>query len=89
MPPYAYDQHIGIQDLKGDWRLSQEEIDTVVAWVNQGSPLGDPDIVPEMPELPDPSEWNFAADLGQPDLVIASIAMDIPASGNDLWLSPD
>ena len=20
MPPYAYDQHIGIQDLQGDWR---------------------------------------------------------------------
>ena len=23
MPPYAYDQHIGIQDLKGDWRMAQ------------------------------------------------------------------
>ena len=33
MPPYAYDQHIGIQDLEGDWRLEQEEIDTIVAWV--------------------------------------------------------
>ena len=37
MPPYAYDEGIGIQELHGDWRLSQEDIDTVVAWVNAGS----------------------------------------------------
>ncbi len=85
MPPYAYDQHIGIQDLKGDWRLEQEEIDTIVAWVNQGSLMGDPDVVPEAPEFPDPAEWNFTADLGEPDLIIPSISIDIPATGNDLW----
>lgn len=85
MPPYAYDQHIGIQDLEGDWRLDQEEIDTVVAWVNQGAPLGDADIVPQKPEFPDPDEWNFAADYGQPDMIIPSSPYDIPANGNDLW----
>ena len=52
MPPYAYDQHIGIQDLKGDWRMAQDEIDTIVAWVNQGSPLGPVDIVPPVADLP-------------------------------------
>ena len=46
MPPYAYDHGIGIQDLKGDWRLAQEEIDTIVSWVNSGSPLGPVDIIP-------------------------------------------
>ena len=46
MPPYAYDQHIGLQDLEGDWRLEQEEIDTIVAWVQQGAPMGDVDVVP-------------------------------------------
>ena len=85
MPPYAYDQHIGIQDLQGDWRLAQDEIDTIVAWVNQGSPLGDVDIVPPQPILPDPDAWNFAADLGQPDLIVPSVPMDITADGNDLW----
>lgn len=85
MPPYAYDHGIGIQDLEGDWRLEQDEIDTLVAWVNQGSPMGDPDVVVEMPELPDPNEWNFAAELGQPDLIIPSVPIDIPASGNDMW----
>lgn len=85
MPPYAYDHGIGIQDLQGDWRMEQEEIDTIVAWVNQGSPVGDPDVVPPKPDLRDPAEWTFAAEFGQPDLVIPSIPMDIPATGNDLW----
>ena len=85
MPPYAYDQHIGIQDLEGDWRLSQDEIDTIVAWVNQGSPLGDPDVVVPSPDLPDPDAWTFAAEFGEPDLIIPSSPYDIPASGNDLW----
>ena len=85
MPPYAYDEHIGIQNLDGDWRLEQEEIDTVVAWVNQGSPLGDVDIVPPVADLPDPTEWTFAAQFGEPDMIVPSVAMDIPANGNDLW----
>jgi mono/diheme cytochrome c family protein len=85
MPPYAYDHGIGIQNLEGDWRLSQDDIDSVVAWVNQGSPQGDSDVIPAAIDLADPDEWNFARDLGQPDLVIPSVPMDIPANGNDLW----
>ena len=85
MPPYAYDHGIGIQDLEGDWRLEQADIDTIVAWVNQGSPMGDADVVVPMPEMNDPSEWNFAPQFGQPDKIISSISIDIPANGNDLW----
>ena len=85
MPPYAYDHGIGIQDLQGDWRLSQDEIDTVVAWVNSGSPYGDADIVVQPANLRDPEAWNFEADFGAPDAIIPSVAIDIPASGNDLW----
>ena len=85
MPPYAYDHGIGIQELQGDWRLQQEDIDTIVAWVNQGAPLGDPDQAVPAPVLNDPSEWNFVDQFGQPDVIIPSVAMDIPADGNDLW----
>ena len=85
MPPYAYDQHIGVQDLIGDWRMEQDDIDKIVAWVNAGSPLGDPEKALPRPDLKDPNEWNFAADLGQPDLIVPSVSMDIPANGNDLW----
>ena len=86
MPPYAYDQDIGIQDLEGDWRLEQEDIDTIVAWVNQGSPLGDSDAIVAMPDLPGLDEWNFSPQFGEPDMVIESMPMDVPANGADLWL---
>lgn len=85
MPPYAYDHGIGIQDLQGDWRLEQEEIDTIVAWVNQGAPLGDVDIVPPPADLRAADDWNFTEQFGEPDLIIASTPIDIPASGNDIW----
>jgi len=85
MPPYAYDQHIGVQDLIGDWRLEQQEIDKIVAWVDAGSPMGDPEKALPRPDLKDPNDWNFAAQLGQPDLIVPSVSMDIPANGNDLW----
>ena len=85
MPPYAYDDGIGIQHLIGDWRLKQDEIDQIVAWVEQGAPLGDPDSSPPAFQLKDPNEWNFVAELGQPDMIVPSMSYDIPASGNDLW----
>ena len=85
MPPYAYDHGIGIQDLQGDWRLSQEDIDTVVAWVNTGAQYGDPDRVVQSPTMRDPEAWNFEGDFGAPDAIIPSVAIDIPANGNDLW----
>ena len=85
MPPYAYDHGIGIQELQGDWRLNQEDIDTVVDWVNAGSPEGDPEMVPPTPQLPDADDWSFISQFGQPDRIIASEPIDIPASGNDLF----
>ena len=85
MPPYAYDHGIGIQDLLGDWRLAQEDIDAVVDWVNAGAPYGDRGIVVQSPSLSAPTDWTFAADLGQPNLIIPSVPIDIPANGADLW----
>ena len=85
MPPYAYDQGIGIQELHGDWRLSQDDINTIVDWVNTGSEYGDADTIVLAPTLSDPNQWNFYQDFGNPTLVIPSIPIDIPATGNDLW----
>ena len=50
MPPYQYDDDIGVQELKNDWRMSQEDIDTISAWVDAGAPRGNPE------ELPPPRE---------------------------------
>ena len=85
MPPYAYDHDIGLQDLQADWRLAQDDIDTIVAWVNQGSAFGNEEELPAPPVLRDVDEWNFTAQFGQPDLVLGSNPIDVPAKGNDLW----
>ena len=70
MPPYHYDTNIGIQDLIEDKRLSESEISTIAAWVDNGAPQGDPADMPPPVEWPDASEWLFAAQFGQPDLVV-------------------
>lgn len=85
MPPYSYDHDIGIQELQGDWRLPEEDIAIVVAWVNQGSLPGDASEIASTPNLPSLDEWNFAPQFGQPDIVLGSNPIDVPASGNDLW----
>lgn len=85
MPPYSYDHGLGLQDLQGDWRLSQEDIDMVTTWVNQGSPSGNLNEMPEMPDLPSLDDWNFEDQFGEPDLVLASNPIDVPANGNDMW----
>ncbi|MFM1897067.1 MAG: hypothetical protein RLZZ385_2141 [Pseudomonadota bacterium] len=88
MPPYAYDQHIGIQDLKGDWRLKQEDIDTIVAWVKQGAPEGEYPSDFQVAQIPDDTVWNFEKELGEPDLILPSTPIDVPANGNDMWHRP-
>jgi mono/diheme cytochrome c family protein len=88
MPPYYYDNDVGIQELEHDWRLSQEEIDAVVAWVDQGAPLGDPADMPPAPDLRDTDEWQFSDSFGAPDVVVSSTPIDIPANGLDMWHRP-
>ena len=87
MPPYYYDNDIGIQDLKEDWRLSQEDINTIAAWVDQGAPLGNADEIPAL-NLHDTDDWTLANLFGQPDLLAPSTPIDVPAAGLDMWHRP-
>jgi hypothetical protein len=89
MPPYHYDTDVGIQELDGDWRLSDDDIHTIVSWVDQGAPEGNPADLPAPISYPDLAEWRLAADFGQPDVVIKSSPWDIPAEGQDYWWRPD
>ncbi len=88
MPPYHYDVDVGIQELKHDARLSQEEIATIVAWVDSGTPQGDLADMPPPVEWPDPAEFRLAATFGPPDLIIRSTPYAVPADGQDLWWRP-
>jgi len=89
MPPYHYDTNVGIQELKSDARLSQEEIDQIVSWVDAGAPMGDLAEMPAPVEWPDAVEWRMAERFGQPDVVIPSTPYDLPAVGGDRWWRPD
>ena len=40
MPPWPLDKTIGIQEFKNDISLSEEEIRTIVEWVDSGAPMG-------------------------------------------------
>lgn len=89
MPPYQYDTDIGVQHLKNDWRLSPEDINTIVDWVNAGSPFGNPEDLPAPKEFPAKGQWRLASEFGQPDHIIKSAPWDVPAKGQDLWWEPE
>lgn len=88
MPPYQYDRDVGIQDLEDDMRLSDEAIHTIVAWVDEGAPEGDPARTPPPRTFPDPGQWRLADQFGQPDIVVETTPYDVPAEGNDKWWEP-
>ena len=88
MPPYHLDTGVGIQDIQNDWRLSDAEIETLVAWVDQGTPEGDPADMPEGVEWPNRQKWQLEDVLGPPDHVIKSTPFDVPGDGGDTWWRP-
>jgi len=88
MPPYRYDRHIGIQDLEGDLRLTEAQIEMVARWVDAGAPQGNPADMPPPVEFPNPNDWAYAAQFGPPDLIIKTDPFTLAANGQDVWWRP-
>ncbi len=88
MPPYHYDTGDGVQTLKNDWRLSDDDIGTIVAWVDAGAPEGAAADMPPPVEWVDKQMWQQEALLGPPDHVIKTLPFDVPAEGGDTWWRP-
>ena len=87
MPPWPLDVGVGIQHFQNDPSLTNDEIETIVQWVDAGSPLGDEaDLLPN-PVFPDwGSEWTFEDQLGrEPDVIITSPGYTVRANGMDQW----
>ncbi len=78
MPPWH--AVASAKPFTNDRSLSQDEIDTIVAWIDQGAPRGNPTDLPPTPDFPQ-GEWN----LGAPDLVVTLPAIEIPADGPDVF----
>lgn len=76
MPPWSAVPGHG--DFKNERRLTDEEIATIAAWVDQGAPLGDRKDLP--PALKYTEDWAF----GKPDLVFTpSESFELAGNGLD------
>jgi hypothetical protein len=80
MPPWHIDRNIGIQKFKNDRSLTDEEIATIVKWVDSGAPRGNPADMPPAPQFADSSQWQF-----EPDVVVKYPTYTVPAAGPDLF----
>ena len=75
MPPWYADPASSLQ-FRNDRRLTQKEIDTIVAWVDGGAQKGNDADVPALPKFAKGWSW------GEPDLIIPMpVEYDVPAEG--------
>jgi len=90
MPPWHIDKTVGIQEFKNDRSLTDDQVDTIVRWVDAGAPKGDPKDMPAVKQWPSEQGWNFAAMFGQkePDLILRSTPWLQKAGANDTWWRP-
>ena len=89
MPPWHIDPSVGVHTFKNDMSLSQDQIDTIVRWVDSGALEGDPKDLPPPKPLVTDNEWQGVRDgFGPPDLVIRSSEYTMPARHQDVWYRP-
>ena len=83
MPPWFLEKDIGIQHYKNDPSLSEEEIEQIAMWADSGAPLGNPADLPPPLDFGNEDEWT----IGEPDLVVESGEVVVPAIAPDKWTS--
>jgi hypothetical protein len=87
MPPWQIDRTVGIQKFKNDRSLTDDQLATVLKWIDAGAPQGDPKDMPPPVKWPEDQGWNFAAQFGQsePDLIVKSPDFTMEAVSQDAW----
>jgi hypothetical protein len=89
MPPWSIDKTVGIQKFANDRSLSDDQIDTIVRWVDSGAPMGDAKNMPPPQQWPADEGWQLAKQFGrQPDFVIQSEPYTMAARSQDQWWKP-
>jgi hypothetical protein len=81
MPPWFLEKDIGIQKFKNDPSLSDEEIARISRWVSGGAARGNPSDMPPSLNFEESDKWT----IGEPDLVLKSKEVTVPAKGPDWW----
>jgi mono/diheme cytochrome c family protein len=85
MPPWGIDKNVGIQEFKDDISLTDEELATVVKWVDTGAPMGNPADMPKALAFSDDRPWHIGN--GKPDLIVSMPRpFKVPAVGADVTL---
>src|SRR5947208_14631792 len=74
MPPWFADLQYG--HFSNDRSLKQEEIDTIVQWVDNGAQQGDPN------DAPPPIQWPENGWTTKPDMVIKGIPYTVSAAAS-------
>ena len=67
MPPWHIDRNVGVTKFKNDPSLTDAEVATIAAWVDNGSPEGNPADMPPPVQFTDADKWH----LGKPDLIVS------------------
>src|SRR6185436_18869194 len=67
MPPWHIDKSVGIKEFKNDRSLTDDQVATIVRWVDEGAPLVDEKDMPPPATFPDPNRWQLTDKFGPPD----------------------
>ncbi|HUI81119.1 MAG TPA: hypothetical protein VLY24_24510 [Bryobacteraceae bacterium] len=82
MPPWYIDRNVGVRHFKNDVSLTDQQIATIVQWVDNGAPKGDAKDMPPPSKFDDSDQWHM-----QPDLIV-TLPKDqiVPAKAADQWI---
>ena len=82
MPPWHIDPNVGIHEFKNSVALTDEEIATIVKWVDSGAAKGNPADMPPPRKFDVNSKWS----IGTPDLILQmGKDLPVPAKAPDTW----
>jgi len=83
MPPWHVDRNAGtVHKFKDDPSLSDDEIATIVGWIDNGTPRGNPADMPPPRHFDDMERWH----IGTPDLIVSMpVDATVAAEGPDWW----
>jgi hypothetical protein len=89
MPPWHIDKSVGVQKFKNDMSLSDDQMETILAWVDQGALEGNPADMPKAKPPVTTLYWQAERDgYGPPDLIVKSPEYKMPAVSQDQWWRP-
>jgi hypothetical protein len=82
MPPWFIDKTVGVRKFKDDPSLTEQEIKTIVAWVDGGMVKGNPADMPPPRHFEDADKWH----IGKPDLIVSMpVPVTVKPAQSDWW----